>query len=266
MAVAVLSIILMLADHRSDYADPLRFVIGYLVAPVHYLAHVPVAMGGWVSDSARSVSELQRDNARMERQLLVMQQRLQRLAVLEAENIRLRELLNSSAQLDSRVLVAEIIGVEPDPNRRELVVNKGRHNNVYRGQAVVDASGLVGQVVEAGPTISRVLLITDASHAMSVQVNRSGLRAILAGTGQSDRLRLLYVPDTADIVVGDLLVSTGLDQRYPRGYPVAEVVRVEHVPAAPFALIEARPAAVVDRASHVLLVEGGRETLPGGVE
>lgn len=250
----------MLVDHRSERVEPLRFVIGYLVAPIHYLAHVPVAMSGWVSDSARSHADLQRDNARMERQLLVMQQRLQRLAVLEAENIRLRELLNSSAQLDSRVLVAEIIGIEPDPSRHELVINKGRHNDVYRGQAVVDADGLVGQVVEAGPFTSRVLGITDASHAMSVQVNRNGQRAILAGIGQSDRMRLMYVPDTADIQVGDLLVSTGLDQRYPRGYPVAEVTVVEHSPAAPFAIIEARPAASVERASHVLLVEGGRET------
>lgn len=249
----------MLVDHRSDRVEPLRFVMGYLVAPVHYLAHVPVAMSGWVSDSARSLGDLQRDNARMERQLLVMQQRLQRLAVLEAENIRLRELLNSSAQLESRVLVAEIIGIEADPSRRELVINKGRHNDVYRGQAVVDAAGLVGQVTEAGPFTSRVLAITDASHAMSVQVNRNGLRAILAGIGQTDRVRLMYVPDTADIVVGDLLVSTGLDQRYPRGYPVAEVTRVEHSPGAAFAIIEARPSANVERASHVLLVEGGRD-------
>ena len=120
---------------------------------------------------------------------------------------------------------------------------------------MLDAQGLIGQVVDAGPLSARVLLVTDASHAMSVQVNRNGVRAVLAGTGQSDGLKLLYVPDTADIREGDLLVSTGLGQRYPRGYPVATVTTVRHQSGAPFAEITARPTARVDRASHVLLVQ-----------
>ena len=180
---------------------------------------------------------------------------MQRLAVLEAENVRLRELLNSSADLDANVLVAEIIGVDPDPNRQEIVINKGTGDNVFRGQAVLDSQGLIGQVVDAGPLSSRVLLITDASHAMSVQVNRNGVRAVLAGVGQSSGLKLLYVPDTAGIQQGDLLVSTGLGQLYPRGYPVASVTSVNHQAGTPFAHITARPTAQLDRASHVLLVQ-----------
>ena len=246
---------LMLLDQRSDHVQPLRFAIGYLTAPVHYLAHVPSAMGQWASSQAVSRADLQSENNHLERQIMILQQRVQRLAVLEAENVRLRELLNSSAELDARVLAAEIIGIEPDPSRQEFVINKGGHAGVYRGQAVLDAGGLLGQVVDAGPLTARVLLITDASHALSVQVNRNGVRAILAGIGQPDRVRLLFVPDTADIIEGDLLVSTGLDQRFPRGYPVAEVIRVAHDPGAPFAIVEARPTANIDRASHVLLVE-----------
>jgi len=246
---------LMLVDHRSDMARPLRHATGYLTAPIHFVAHFPQALVGWVADQARSRDTLRSENARLERQLLVAQQNIQRLAVLEAENIRLRALLNSSAEIDARALVAEIIGIEPAPARRELVINKGTVSGVHVGQAVLDAEGLVGQVIDVGPLTARVLMIVDASHALSVQVNRSGMRAILAGTGVSDRMRLLYVPDTADIVPGDLLVTTGLDQRFPRGYPVAEVVSVTQAPGAAFASIEAYPAAQLDRVTHVMLVQ-----------
>ena len=245
----------MALDQRSKWVEPLRYGVGYLTAPVHYLAHLPVDSARWLGRLSETRSNLMESRERLERQVLILEQKVQRLAVLQAENVRLRELLNSSANLDASVLVAEIIGVDPDPNRQELVINKGGQDDVLQGQAVLESQGLIGQVVEAGPLSARVLLITDASHAMSVQVNRNGVRAILAGTGQGSRLRLLYVPDTADIKEGDLLVSTGLGQLYPRGYPVARVSRVSHQSGAAFADIEARPTARLDRVSHVLLVQ-----------
>lgn len=251
----VLAVALMALDQRSHWADPLRYAFGYLTAPVQYLAHLPVDSARWLGSQTQSRRELLEARERLDRQVLILEQKVQRLAVLEAENVRLRELLNSSANLDASVLVAEIIGVDPDPNRQELVINKGARGDVVPGQAVLDSQGLIGQVVEVGPLSARVLLITDASHAMSVQVNRNGVRAILAGTGQGSQLRLLYVPDTADVKKGDLLVSTGLGQLYPRGYPVAEVVSVSHQSGAAFAEIQARPTAHLDRASHVLLVQ-----------
>lgn len=251
----VLAVVLMALDQRSKWVEPLRYGVGYLTAPVHYLAHMPVDSARWLGRLTETRSNLMESRERLERQVLILEQKVQRLAVLQAENVRLRELLNSSANLDASVLVAEIIGVDPDPNRQELVINKGGQDNVVQGQAVLESQGLIGQVVETGPLSARVLLITDASHAMSVQVNRNGVRAILAGTGQGSRLRLLYVPDTADIKEGDLLVSTGLGQLYPRGYPVARVSRVSHQSGAAFADIEARPTARLDRVSHVLLVQ-----------
>lgn len=254
MAVLALCVLVIFLDLRTPWLGWVRYVGGYFTGPVHYLAHLPVSMGSWVSDQARSTEDLRDDNQRLERQLLILQQKAQRLAVLEAENVRLRELLNSSARLDARVFVAEIIGIDADPNRQEMVVNKGAGSQVFRGQAVLDANGLIGQVVDVGPLASRVLLITDATHAMSVQVNRNGMRTLVAGTGHPDRLRLLYVPDTADIVVGDLLVSTGLGRRYPAGYPVATVTAVEPVPGQAFLQVGARPTAHLDRVSHVLLV------------
>ena len=254
VAALVLSVIVIVLDQRTPWAEPVRHVLAYLTAPIHYVAHLPVDSGQWLTEQAQSRSSLMEENQRLQRQSLILEQKVQRLAVLEAENVRLRELLNSSADLDANVLVAEIIGVYPDPNRQELVINKGTGSDVFRGQAVLDAQGLIGQVVDAGPLSSRVLLLTDASHAMSVQVNRNGVRAVLAGNGQTG-LRLLYVPDTADIEEGDLLVSTGLGQRYPRGYPVGTVTSVRHQSGAPYADITALPTARIDRASHVLLVQ-----------
>lgn len=254
LAVLAVCVLLTFLDLRTNWVGWLRYAGGYVTGPVHYLAHFPTSMASWVSLQARTTEDLRDDNQRLVRQLLILEQKAQRLAVLEAENVRLRELLNSSARLSARVFVAEIIGVEPDLNRQEVVVNKGSGDNVFAGQAVLDASGLIGQVVEVGPLSSRVLLITDATHALSVQVNRNGMRTILAGTGHPDRMRLLYVADTADIVEGDLLVSTGLGKRYPAGYPVAVVASVRQAPGQAFLKVEARPTAHIDRASHVLLV------------
>lgn len=232
-----------------------------MVAPVHYIAHLPVAMMQWGKEQSKSRGQLISENASMERQLLVLQQRVQKLAVLEAENTRLRQLLNSAAEFNTKVLTAQIIGIDPDPSRQEVVVNKGTNDNIQVGQAVLDAKGLLGQVVEAGASFSRVLLVTDSSHALSVQINRNGVRAILAGIGQVDKLRLMYVPTTADVEVGDLLVSTGLDQRYPRGYPVGKIISLHVEPGDAYMTVEAVPTAEIDKVSHVLMVasEEGEE-------
>lgn len=251
----MLAITLVLLDQRTPWVEPVRYGLNLVTAPVHYLAHLPVGLADWVGDHARTRGSLQEENDHLHRQLLILEQKAQRLAVLQAENTRLRELLNSSARVDARVRVAEVIGIEPDPNRQELVINRGSAAEVYRGQAVLDADGLVGQVVEVGALTSRVLLITDASHALSVKVNRNGVRSILAGIGRSDVLELRYVPETADVREGDLLVSTGLGGRYPDGYPVAEVSTVSHEPGAAFMRIQARPRARLERVSHVLLVQ-----------
>lgn len=254
LAAIVLSTLLILIDQRSPWGDSVRYPAGYVTGVFHYLANLPGSLLDGLQRQTRSRSELMAENERLERQLLILEQRAQRLAVLEAENVRLRELLNSSASLDARVLVAEIIGIEADPNRHEILINQGASRGLFRGQAVLDAHGLIGQLVEVGAYTSRALLITDATHALSVKVNRSGVRSILAGTGHPDRLRLLYVTDSADIVEGDLLVSTGLGRRYPPGYPVATVTSIVQEPGQPFLTVEARPAASIDRASHVLLV------------
>lgn len=254
LLAALLSFVLMFVDHRTDHLESARHLASYAVAPVHYIAHLPVATMHWGQEQSKSRRQLIAENASMERQLLVLQQRVQKLAVLEAENTRLRQLLNSAAELNTKVLTAQIIGIDPDPSRQEVVVNKGAGDNIQVGQAVLDAKGLLGQVVEVAPSFSRVLLVSDSNHALSVQINRNGVRAILAGIGQVDKLRLLYVPTTADVEVGDLLVSTGLDQRYPQGYPVGKIVSLHVEPGDAYMTVEAVPTADIDKVSHVLMV------------
>jgi len=187
-----------------------------------------------------------------------LSQQVQRMAQLTAENVRLRELLGALSSydtaMDSPVLVAELVGLAPDPFSHQIILDKGRSNGVYLGQPVLDANGLMGQVTEVGLFTSRALLITDASHAIPVQVNRNDVRAIAVGTNQLGLLELSSVPQTADIKVNDILLSSGLGGRFPRGYPVATVTKVLEKPGQPFLEVSARTTARLDRSRQVLLV------------
>ena len=166
----------------------------------------------------------------------------------------MRDLLGSAAKLQDNVLVAELIGVDPDPERYEIIIDKGSQSGVFVGQAVLDAQGLMGQVIATSLYTSRALLISDESHSVPVQVNRNNLRLIAQGTGITGQLELIHVPDTADIKEGDLLVSSGLGSRFPVGYPVGVVSKVEHDPGEPFAVVRAIPSASLVKSRHVLLV------------
>ncbi len=254
MLVTAISFALIFVDHRFDYLQPVRYALSVVTAPIQYIANIPGQIAEWSSDTVRSRASLEEENARLQSEVLVLKRRVQKLASTVAENTRLKELMNASDMLDDQVLIGEIIGVDPDPYRHEAIVNKGSQDGVYEGQAVLDAEGLMGQVVEVGALTSRVLLITDATHGVPVHVNRNGVRAIAVGSGKLDMLRLLHVPATADIVQGDLLVSSGLGGRFPKGYPVGVVTLVQHDPGLPFATVQAQPMANLDRSRHVLLV------------
>lgn len=259
MAVFI-SLVLISADQKTDKLAPLRYGLAYFATPFYIAGDIPSRISYALSQSVTSSELLKEENLRLKQQVLLLQRRVQKLAAMSAENVRLRELLNSSDLLDESVRVAEIIGVDPDPARHEIIINHGDDGGVRKGMPVLDAQGLMGQVIEVGPFTSRVILITDSTHAIPVQLNRNGMRAIAVGSGSLDRLVLTYVPDTADIEEGDLLISSGLGQRFPEGYPVATVSRVEHHPGLPFAVIDATPTARLDRSRHVLLIhrqEGG---------
>jgi rod shape-determining protein MreC len=168
--------------------------------------------------------------------------------------MRLRDLLGSSFRIGERVLIAEILAVDLDPGHQQVVINKGSSSGVFVGQPVLDANAVMGQVVRTNPFSSTVLLITDSDHALPVELNRNGLRTIARGAGVGQDLELLYIPKNADVRIGDLLVTSGMGGRFPRGYPVARVTAVRHDPNDPFTVVTAEPTARLDRSREVLLV------------
>jgi rod shape-determining protein MreC len=260
LVLTVLSVALMVVDARFEVLKPLRSHLAQVLTPFYWLAERPVRLWEGVSQQFTQRDELIAENEKLKAEALLMQRRLQKLATLTEQNVRLRELLNSAALVDDKVLVSELIGTDPNPFTHRILIDKGEKDGVYLGQPVLDALGLMGQVVEVMPYSARVLLLTDTTHSIPVQVNRNGLRAIAIGTGNPERLELRHVADTADIKEGDLLVSSGLGQRFPAGYPVATVKEVIHDTGQPFAVVRAVPTARLNRSRYLLLVFSDQRT------
>lgn len=247
LVLAVLSVALMVVDARFEVLKPARSQMSLVLMDAYWITDLPERLWQGVSSQFGSRTELVAENEKLKTENLLLQGRMQKLAALTEQNVRLRELLNSSALVNEKVEVAELIGVDPNPFTHRIIINKGERDGVVLGQPVLDARGLMGQVVELMPYTSRVLLLTDTTHSIPVQVNRNGLRAIASGTGNPERLELRHVADTADIKEGDLLVSSGLGQRFPAGYPVATVKEVIHDSGQPFAIVRAVPTAALNR-------------------
>lgn len=253
MAV-VLSVGMMAADYKSGHLEQLRGAMSTLVAPIHYAVSLPIEFGDWLSEATTSRTRLIAENNRLREDQLLATARTERVAALEAENQRLRQLMESAKKSNDRVLVAELLSIDMDPYSRRVVLNKGTRDGVMRGQSLVDSKGIMGQVTHAGPFSSNALLITDPNHALPVQVSRSGVRAVAVGTGRSDELKLTHVPNNADLKQGDTLVSSGLGGRFPEGYRVGEVVSIERRNGRPFAEVMVKASARLERNREVLVV------------
>lgn len=254
MAAVILSLILLVVDHRFHHLQQLRSALAFITYPLHYLADLPFTASRWLAETTSTRENLLTHNAELRDENLRLRAELQRYESLKAENMRLRDLVDSSFKVGDRVLVAELSSVDLDPYKQQVVINKGSASGTFVGQPVLDAHAVMGQVTEVTPFSSTVLLITDTSHALPVQVLRNGLRSIALGTGRIDELKLPYLPTNSDIVEGDLLVTSGLGGTFPPGYPVATVTRIDRSPDAPFAEVLAEPRAHLDRSREVLLV------------
>lgn len=231
-----------------------RQVLSYAVSPIQSLIALPSGVANWSAQTFAERDALLLANRTLRSQLIILQQQSQQLSVLEAENSRLRGLLSATKRLDSRFLATELTSVDPDPFSIQVIINRGAQDGVYVGQSVVDATGLFGVVVQVDSFSSRVALIADANVAVPVYVNRTGIRSVIVGTGSTETLEMEFVPDTADIKIGDTLVTSGLAGRFPMGYPVAEVIDIENDPGEAFARIRSRPLAELGRSRNLLLV------------
>ena len=260
----VLSIILMVLDQKQNHLDTVRKAIGAAVYPLQVIVDAPFRMWEWINEATTSRHDLRLELSRLEAERLLTNARLQRMTALEAENARLRALLEARAQVRDEVRVAEIMSVDANPYRHNIVLDIGQREGAYDGQAIVDAVGVIGQVIEAGFTTSQAMLISDPSHSLPVEVNRNGLRTIANGTGEFGRLKLPFVTNNADIRPGDLLVTSGLGGAFPAGYPVAVIENVVRIPQEPFADVTARPAASLDQVREVMLIwQAGPPEEPG---
>lgn len=244
----------MVVDANFSVLKPVRSSAGLVLTPLYWVAELPVRGFDNLVQVFTSRTEILAENEKLRAETLLIKRRLQKLALLTEQNLRLRELLNSSALFEEQVLAAELLGVDPSPQTHRLIIDKGSQQGVYLGQPVLDARGVVGLVVEVMPYSARVLLMTDATHSLPVQVTRNGLRAIASGTGSPDLIELRYITNVADIKEGDLLITSGMGQKFPAGYPVAVVTNIVRGTGQPFATVQAEPMAALNRSRYFLLV------------
>lgn len=250
----ILSVSLIIFDHKFDGFGTTRVYLNSLVSPLQYLANLPGQLLNASASRFVSHEQLLNDNAKLTHDAMLMNGQLQRLTFLREENDRLRSLLNSPVQDNTRKVVAELMAVDNNPYSHQIVINKGAINGVFEGQPVLDDNGIVGQIMQVSSTNSRVLLIADVTHAIPVRVARNNVRLIVSGSGSLDELLIQHVAHSSDLKEGDLLLSSGLGNVYPEGYPVATITSIIRDESRPFSQIKAKPVAQLDRLKYLLLL------------
>lgn len=253
------SVGLMFVDRYTESATQLRSLLTSAVSPLFYAASLPESLISGASEQLMSQQQLLSENAQLKERLLQQDAQLQLLSYLQQENNKLRALLGSAPVVQGQRLIAEVLAVYSHPFSHQVVLNKGSNDGISVHQPIIDEKGIVGQIVSVGPTSSRALLISDNTHAISVRAERTGVRTVAEGLGQSDMLRVIHLPLSTDIREGDRLLTSGLDGRFPEGYPVAEVIQVIKEASQPFMTVYARPYASLDRIRHVLILWPGSQ-------
>jgi len=263
LALLALSVVLIVLDHRGGWLDRARATAGIAVQPLWQLAGLPSRLGQTVREDAVTRSLLADDNRRLRNELLVIGARQARLQVEADENARLRGLLGAATRHGLDVQLAPILDVDLDPSRQRLLLNAGSDDGVRLGQSVIDAGGLLGQIIAVTPGTATVLLLTDLDHAVPVSVSRSGVRLVAFGIGRSDRLEVRNIPVSSDVKAGDVLVTSGLGGRFPPGFPVGTLAELRPDDSHAFLVGELAPSAQLDRGRDVLLLrERPRAPLP----
>lgn len=256
----LLSLLLLFIDARYRQLESIRYLLSLPIQPLQRLVttlyNEPGILWDDFSTYIDSQGNLARENQQLRQQQSVYATQLLQLQILQTENTQLRKLLDVSEHADFPMQMAEIVYVERDIFKRKVFVDKGSQKNVAAGQVVMDETGVIGQVTRVFPWLSEVTLITDKDHAVPIQVLRTGLRAVVFGSGDISNLSLRYMPISSDLQVGDILVTSGIDGTYPPGLPVAKVTQIERDPAYPFARISCIPLAGVDQQRQLMIISG----------
>lgn len=255
LLLASLCIALMLMDSRYRQLEQVRSVASTMVYPLRVAANTPYKFSNWIATSFRTRNDLRQENSQLRTAQQHSQFELQRLQQLEAENHRLRVLLESAQAQELDLQMAEIMRVSLDPGRHHVILNQGAQLGINKGQVVIDAEGLMGQIIRTDPLQSEAVLITDSNHVTPIEVNRNGLRNIAYGNGDDKLLHLPYFAQNSEIKEGDLLVTSGLGGRFPVGIPVAKIVKINRDPGKTFLDVYAEPIAALDQSRLVAVVK-----------
>jgi len=253
--LVIVCVVLMFVDQRFNHLEAVRSNVSLALSPLRYLVSLPTQTANWVGEWFSSYHDLLGENQELKSDSRILNARLQKMQVLQAENSRLRNLLGSSARLADDVIIAELLSVDQNPYRQLIEINKGSSDGVEIGNAVIDAYGVMGQVIHVNQNTSTTILISDPEHAIPVQFIRNGIRSVAFGNGSSDQLELRYLPATADIVLNDELVTSGLGGRFPSDYPVATVVAINEDLVHGFVSVLVKPQAGLDSSREVLVIK-----------
>ena len=254
LAVLCASALTFFDSRYAEQFQQIRHESQQLLEPLNRILSYPNRFVVGMSERLRTQKSLYEENKTLQAALLQTSVQLQQLAESRAENTRLRALLDSTLSINDHILNAEIISIDPNPNHRVFTLNKGLREGITVGLPVLDAKGIMGQIVESTERLSSLMLISDNRHSIPVRVRRTGDRAILTGMGDNSRLRLDYLPESADIKVGDELVTSGLGDSFPAGYPVAMISDVKHQQGSEFTEAYAKPIAELDSSRHVIVL------------
>ena len=251
----VLSFILLINDQRNNYLSILRNSIAIAIYPLQSAVEIPSRLTDWFDLRIKSKEILIQENQNLLSQQKINSSILQRYESLEQENERLKQILNAANNLDNKVEITRIISVNVNPYRHTIVIDKGERDGVYEGQVLLDADGVIGQILHTNFLTSEAILISDSDHALPVEINRNGLRTIVLGNGSYTKLDVPYIPNNADIEIGDLLVTSGLGGKFPSGYPVAKVDFIESDLSEQFYKVSAKPIAYLNQVRELMLLK-----------
>lgn len=251
----VLSFILLINDQRNNYLSILRNSIAIAIYPLQSAVEIPSRLTDWFDLRIKSKEILIQENQNLLSQLKINSSILQRYESLEQENERLKQILNAASNLDNKVEITRIISVNVNPYRHTIVIDKGERDGVYEGQVLLGTDGVIGQILHTNFLTSEAILISDSDHALPVEINRNGLRTIVLGNGSYTKLDVPYIPNNADIEIGDLLVTSGLGGKFPSGYPVAKVDFIESDLSEQFYKVSAKPIAYLNQVREVMLLQ-----------
>lgn len=254
LVLIIIAIMVMVLDRRLESFVSVRAALSVPLTPLQYIISWPSKCVATLRIVLSTHDDLVKENFQLKTDQLLLQSQLQRFLAIESENNYLKALLQSSKRVKGKTLIAELLAVDAEPFVNQVVIDKGTRDGIYVGQPVLDANGVMGQVSQASPITSRVLLISDPHSGIAVQNARNGMRAVAVGDSYSGKMRLMYVPKTADIRENDIFITSGLGDHYPEGYPVGRVLTINKDPAHQFTDILLQPSARLGSSRQVLLV------------